>query len=352
MIEFPQELIDEILDHLADDFRSLKTCSLVCRAWVPRSRSYLFETCTLVPNNVLFFHELLHFPGCTFLPHIRSIEASRYYWSRYERYFDAIAADVCRLTNVYALEMMLSVVVNSRNADTFFRAGFATAFPHVTRLILTCDLEGEPAPLVDMICLFTALQELHIRHERSCTPLTTKPSANAVPPRGLRILRLSVHFVDLILTWLLAFKQFLKVESLVLPLLQSQHASIVRATLRQLGGAVCDLEITLKELSVDPITVFDLSLHPNLKTLIIRGSSRVNNLITSSLVAPALESLSLDFNTSLYQGRHWETMDAFLISARFPRLHKVVFRCRNSDDGNLYTALPLLRATGVLQIEW
>jgi hypothetical protein len=264
--------------------------------------------------------------------------------------------------------MMLSVVVNSRNADTFFRAGFATAFPHVTRLILTCDLEGEPAPLVDMICLFTALQELHIRHERSCTPLTTKPSANAVPPRGLRILRLSVHFVDLILTWLLAFKQFLKVESLALPLLQSQHASIVRATLRQLGGAVCDLEITLKELSgecavscstlfsshtVDPITVFDLSLHPNLKTLTIRGSSRVNNLITSSLVAPALESLSLDFNTSLYQGRHWETMDAFLIPARFPRLHKVVFRCRNSDDGNyLYTALPLLRATGVLQIEW
>lgn len=38
----PTELIERILDHLYDDVRTLKACTLVCRAWFTRSRYHLF----------------------------------------------------------------------------------------------------------------------------------------------------------------------------------------------------------------------------------------------------------------------------------------------------------------------
>ncbi|KAJ7350755.1 hypothetical protein DFH08DRAFT_644137, partial [Mycena albidolilacea] len=70
----PQELIDEILDYLADDKYSLRTCSLVCRAWVLRTRACLFESCRLSrERHVVGFGEVLQSPNCTFLHHVRSM---------------------------------------------------------------------------------------------------------------------------------------------------------------------------------------------------------------------------------------------------------------------------------------
>ena len=43
-VSLPVELTDGIIDYLADDRSSLRTTSLVCRAWCPRSRSHLFHT--------------------------------------------------------------------------------------------------------------------------------------------------------------------------------------------------------------------------------------------------------------------------------------------------------------------
>ena len=43
----PPELVDEALDHLWDDPKALKACSLVQRAWVPTTRLHLFRTVLL-----------------------------------------------------------------------------------------------------------------------------------------------------------------------------------------------------------------------------------------------------------------------------------------------------------------
>ena len=45
----PQETTDEILDHLATDpdFRSLRSCALVSKSWVPSCRRHLFHTIIL-----------------------------------------------------------------------------------------------------------------------------------------------------------------------------------------------------------------------------------------------------------------------------------------------------------------
>lgn len=43
----PQELIDQIIDHLHDDPPALSSCSLVCNAWLPASRHHFFAKITL-----------------------------------------------------------------------------------------------------------------------------------------------------------------------------------------------------------------------------------------------------------------------------------------------------------------
>ena len=45
----PEDIIDEILDHLAadSDFKSLRACALLSRSWVPSSRRHLFHTVDL-----------------------------------------------------------------------------------------------------------------------------------------------------------------------------------------------------------------------------------------------------------------------------------------------------------------
>ena len=48
----PQELIDEIIDHCSGDKGTLIACSLTSRAWVHRTRKYLFSTLTLTDKTL------------------------------------------------------------------------------------------------------------------------------------------------------------------------------------------------------------------------------------------------------------------------------------------------------------
>ena len=46
IITFSGEIVDIIIDYLHDDFDTLKSCSLVCHAWLPASRFHLFDVVT------------------------------------------------------------------------------------------------------------------------------------------------------------------------------------------------------------------------------------------------------------------------------------------------------------------
>ncbi|KAF8877370.1 hypothetical protein BD779DRAFT_1804006 [Infundibulicybe gibba] len=72
----PPEVIDLIIDQLAgeDDRRTLKSCSLVCRSWLPRARHYLFSTISVVRTKSIPALHLLRSPLCTIHPHVRRLE--------------------------------------------------------------------------------------------------------------------------------------------------------------------------------------------------------------------------------------------------------------------------------------
>ncbi|KAK7046743.1 hypothetical protein R3P38DRAFT_2607754 [Favolaschia claudopus] len=363
-VELPQELTDAIIDHLSNDPHSLQSCSLVCRAFVFRCRFHLFATCRLTATNIFEFCCLLRSPACTFVPHVRSIHASRLQWHRDDRWFNEIAMDLRRLLGVRELDMTLRIVSTS-NANAYFRTGFVTSFSSVTHLVLSCNFTS-PAPLVDMICLFPALQDLHIR---ALSGTLADPIHVAVPPKELHDLTLSTNSVSPLLAWLYAYNHLPKVDALSLPPVRPNNATTLRTALKRLGGSLRHLNVSLTWYlgvsDVDPSTVFNLALHPNLETLAIRDyASRRGGvpqevykshhmiLLIMRLAAPALRHFELKLDDLLlYRTFDWSALDAFLSAEqRFPCLRSVVVPCRPVVDERLFLrdAMPLLQASGLL----
>jgi hypothetical protein len=70
----PGELIDIIIKCLLPDRRAVKTCSLICRAWVPWTRLHLFYRIRLYKSTFYEFLHLLRSPHCTFPPYVHDIQ--------------------------------------------------------------------------------------------------------------------------------------------------------------------------------------------------------------------------------------------------------------------------------------
>ena len=76
-LDFPQELCDLIFESLWNDTLSLKHCSLVCKAWLHATRTYLFRRVILTPKNIDPFTDLIIDSRSTVHPHVRNLELRR-----------------------------------------------------------------------------------------------------------------------------------------------------------------------------------------------------------------------------------------------------------------------------------
>ena len=74
----PQEIVDEILDHLAADFdfRSLKLCALVSRSWVPSCRRHLFRIVVFTTVKVARWRKRFPVPEEGPAHHVRDLHFS------------------------------------------------------------------------------------------------------------------------------------------------------------------------------------------------------------------------------------------------------------------------------------
>ncbi|KAF7377648.1 hypothetical protein MSAN_00187700 [Mycena sanguinolenta] len=273
----PQELLDEILDNLAGDFRSLKACSLASSTMVARTRSHLFKMCHLSARHLLAFRDLLRSPNCTFIPHVRSIQAYRYSSSSEDRYFNEVAEDLRRLTNVRVLQVILNIVLDASNVDDYLLRGFFAAFPHTTRFVLLCGFgtKSFAVPLIRTLCMFPALEELQLR-DTSTWRVEAAP-AGVIPPPKLRSVVLTMDTNGPILAWMHVTGHLPNLSSVHLALVKLRQGPTVRAALQELGGALrhLDIEVTFTPGNywAPSANVFDLALHPNLQTLVIRDHS-------------------------------------------------------------------------------
>ncbi|KAF7335996.1 hypothetical protein MSAN_02313300 [Mycena sanguinolenta] len=365
--QFPQELVDEILDHFdIGDSETLKACSLVGRAWVFRARSILFRKCFIHPATIRTFRDLSRSKNCTFKRHIRSIDVTRHCGDPNDHLFTETAPDVVELVGVRDLQMSFTCT----GPHAFYCTVFVAAFPRVTRLTIRFeDHLDQPMPIIEMICLLPALQELYMQWMKN--DIIANPPPSAIPPHGLH----AVHFdggpsVVPILTWLTSTDHLHNLDSITFSQLNDSEFQIVHESLRQLGPNLHHLELDLYGMIlfyVDPSAVFDLTLHPNLQTLTIRDDMMEQDTlfqVITRLVAPNLERLSVHFDPHLGSDSEnwdkWAALDPFFNATRFPSLQSVTFICYRPeevdddthDDTRLRASLPLLVASGKYRTGW
>ncbi|KAJ6460893.1 hypothetical protein C8R45DRAFT_1080941 [Mycena sanguinolenta] len=363
-IDLPQELIDTILDDLVADSNSssyIKTCALVCRSWVSRSRLCLFKTCRLDYYTISVFSDLLRSPDCTFLPHIRNIQID-FKGLPSSRFDDEFALDLRSLRGVRSLEMTLQIGTVNTIGSIFFR----TAFSGVTRLVLGGIITV--ASLISTICLFPTLQSLQIHQAtiRTGSYAGSDPTTQVTPPPTLLSFALCANSVRPILDWLRTAEHLPKVRSLKLPSLWRHEVPAVCQALGRLGGTLPHLhylDIPLTWLLPSPsgsLPLFDLSLYTTLHTLVLRDSAYPDDMLRciTRLAATSLECLVFDLDLPSYRRFNWAALDDFLDRyTRFQHLRSVVFiQFTNytdpAEDQFLRDVLPLLAASGVLRTKW
>ncbi|KAF7377795.1 hypothetical protein MSAN_00202900 [Mycena sanguinolenta] len=365
-IELPQELIDTILDDLAADPDSsscIKTCALVCSAWVPRSRLRLFNTCLLNSHTISVFSDLLRSTHCTFLPHVRNIQID-FKALPSSRFSNEFALDLRSLTGVRSLEMTLEIGTVHAIGSIFFR----TAFSSVTRLVLD-GLITLPS-LISTLCLFPNLHSLriHLATYRTASYASSVATTQAAPPPALVSLALCANSVRPILAWLHTTEHLFRIRSLKLPSLWRHEVAAVCQTLQRLGlgGTLRHLhclDIPLTWLLPSPsesLPLFDLSFYPSLHTLVLRDSAYPDDMLRciTQLAAPSLECLIFDLDIPSYRCFNWAALDDFLDRySRFQDLRSVVFiQFTNytdpAEDKFLRDVLPLLAASGVMRTKW
>ena len=69
----PQELVDEVLDHLADDMATLRSCSLVAKSWIHPSRCHIFNSVFFTATSVTKWNRTFPNPEHSPAGHVRDL---------------------------------------------------------------------------------------------------------------------------------------------------------------------------------------------------------------------------------------------------------------------------------------
>lgn len=69
----PQELIDEVLDHLAGDMTTLRSCSLVSKSWIQSSRRHLFSSVFFTATDIAKWNASFPNPEDSPARHVRDL---------------------------------------------------------------------------------------------------------------------------------------------------------------------------------------------------------------------------------------------------------------------------------------
>ena len=129
----PQEIIDEILDHLATDgSKLLKSCSLVSKSWVPSCRRHLFHTVAFSRKNIPRWLRIFPVPEESPAHHVRCLWfVVRGYEDTPKKFFEHASW----FTNVE----QVTLKAGGARLDKPLRASFSRLPPSVTSLTVSGD---------------------------------------------------------------------------------------------------------------------------------------------------------------------------------------------------------------------
>ncbi|KAJ6620025.1 hypothetical protein B0H10DRAFT_2188730 [Mycena sp. CBHHK59/15] len=376
----PSEIHDHIIDFVAVQKvkkvrGNLAACSLVCRAWTPRSRSHFFKDLRLLINydNVDAFGELLRSPCCTILSHVRYLTMlSDDYGSR--RY-DELKEPLALLTGLESLRLI------GRSWEVHGAApsrGFMSSLAGVVDLEIDCRNMGEFDHALLIICAFPALRRLSIRqfaidspfeqrrHYSLFPPYTpyappawVKPGSLLHPPH-LSSLSIDAPALVPILHWL-NWTGTCRVSylELVLPSrFRSENIGPLVEYMQSLRNSLEHLKLGSSTQSLDSDgseKVFNLNNFQNLRNVYFTNvlpKHRLGSLERSltfavrSICSRSLESVTFDIDRRGFPHNFklvdWTGLDNFFSESDFPNLRHIRCTCASAvSDPKLYKDMRL-----------
>jgi len=161
----PQELVDKFVDELEGDHKSLRTCSLVSRCWVGRSRRHLFQTISFPAAGSFARYCRLFPPSHAVHSYVRGLAITQ--WNQ-DPWVDenALHCGLEHLKAFHALESLILVGVVDRFAWSYniinaLADCLRVAAPSIKTMRLA-HWRVSPTVLIEFICRFPSLDSLII----------------------------------------------------------------------------------------------------------------------------------------------------------------------------------------------
>ncbi|CCM03808.1 uncharacterized protein FIBRA_05956 [Fibroporia radiculosa] len=181
--ELPQELVDQVIDHLWDDFVSLAACSLTCHAWLPSSRTHLFRHVDLDSPSACFRFQQLLKTSPKIAPFVRKVRVRSYSLSQkppalgyeeimWESHVPRLLSRLPRLTDLN----ISSLNWGTLHLTAVHGGAFLSRLGSVKRLTLA-DVHFETSAQVrSMLAAASNLEELYFdrvywNNSSACVPL-------------------------------------------------------------------------------------------------------------------------------------------------------------------------------------
>jgi hypothetical protein len=183
-MEFPQELVDYIIDFLHDSLSSLRACSLTCRAWAESSQHHLLKSIRL--RSPVRCKELISMiddhPGLGH--HIRRLSLRYHLKGDHDQLFDDLFDLTSRLSNVRRLYPALTHVFDDSLTEKLI-ASIAPISSIITHLD-TAYMRFETAEqFVKLVSCMPSLERLsfgaNIKNKSLPSPTASLPPP--IPPK-------------------------------------------------------------------------------------------------------------------------------------------------------------------------
>jgi len=147
----PPEILDPVIDHLHDGPTTLKTCCVVSKSWVPRTRRHLFARVTFYDSksHVQLWKKAFPDPSNSPAHHTRTLSITLSFHTPVITAADAgVDGWICTFRNVVDLQLS--------GMDLTSLIPFYGLSPTVRSLTLTCTTSN----VFDLICSFPLLEDL------------------------------------------------------------------------------------------------------------------------------------------------------------------------------------------------
>ncbi|KAF8055243.1 hypothetical protein FPV67DRAFT_872953 [Lyophyllum atratum] len=222
----PQELVDVIIDHLRDDRTALATCSVMCKAWLSRSRSHLMADFSISPYDLIIDAVDI---ASIFSPYTRNLLLNFYAYS--------LPHEIDLFPSITSLYIMRSEI----NQGMQYR--LSAAFTLITHLELRNTRFAAFDVLANLLCSFPRIQTVMLV---GCSWLKeTEPSARISPPRGWHTLSIDLSSLDTFLAWFTSLDPLPTLSRLRIDQPHEEHLKHVGAAIRALGTSLRYLTIVL-----------------------------------------------------------------------------------------------------------